>query len=606
MAFLIDYDEMTALGFGIQTKTSAWGEQLTDVQTAIQSIAQMGSFRGAAAQNAKCYLSEVHAMILVSIGEVFSELCSRFLLYKDGYYTQIDPDLHAKLCECTLDGLLLFFNGSRGNFDSARQRLKKTADSISDIMPASAPPFYAVSGDYDKVILDQGELKEDVLAYESLHLSQDFTNFENLAAALRQFIAEYQAKGGEGVSAYVPGSFQAALSFPALGQALQDAYTDRQALSGALLLAGQNEQERFKLLEAEWAKEREEQGWLNLLVGALVVVGGIVCIVATAGLATPLVVAGAAAGLATIAYGASNMFEAGGDIYYGSIGDYSTAAFNPLRDTVFEWAFGEEGKQQAWDTFGTIAIATSTVLTLGAGAITAGSAAAQAGTSVSRAVGVYGLKTAASIGAGMLGGYAGKEAALAFGASETVADIVGTLSGTVSGIVAGYGAERIDQARNLSGFYKPSAIVAPEPGSMSDLEARKWYLEQEGKIDSLIDKNAPLEQQAQQAFELRNQIRSMARDGMANQAKAAELYGTNPNLSWDEIVSNYKGKGFSGDDLYSEIIAASQRSNPEVNALYGLDPSDFMWAQPNVPNPFPYIFQATEFGVMAGIDLENR
>jgi hypothetical protein len=379
-------------------------------------------------------------------------LLARFSLYEEGYHTQIDSDLHAKLCEDTLDDLWRFFGGSHYDFGESHNRLQNVADSIGDIMSAVVPSPYSVINDYEALLFNLKKLKEDIITYESDHLSNDFINFDNMMSALQQFIAEYQAMDNNSVDAYLAGSLQNSLAFQALGKALQDSFTDRQALSEDLQAAGQHAQERFELLKDEWAKEREEQGWLNLLVGGLVVVGGVFCIVATAGLATPLVVAGAVAGMATIAYGASNMVEAGYDIYYGYMGDYSTAAFNPLRDTVFEWAFGVEGKQQAFDTFGTAAIITSTVLTLGAGAISAGSAATQAGTSVGRAVGVYGGKVGLGIVGGYAGSFVGKETATYFGASETVSEIFGVLGGATGGVIAGMGAEKLDSRYNISGL----------------------------------------------------------------------------------------------------------------------------------------------------------
>ncbi|HEL0637546.1 TPA: hypothetical protein TUV21_001867, partial [Streptococcus equi subsp. zooepidemicus] len=62
---------------------------------------------------------------------------------------------------------------------------------------------------------------------------------------------------------------------------------------------------------------------------------GVAAIVMTAGAATPLVVGAFVVGSGTVAYGASNLFEAGHEIYLGSVGDGLTVASNPLRDTLF-------------------------------------------------------------------------------------------------------------------------------------------------------------------------------------------------------------------------------------------------------------------------------
>jgi filamentous hemagglutinin len=105
---------------------------------------------------------------------------------------------------------------------------------------------------------------------------------------------------------------------------------------------------------------------------------------------------------------------------------------------------------------------------------------------------------------------------------------------------------------------------------MSNVEARQWYLAQEARIPELIDSTAPLEQQAQQAFELRNTLRSATRDAMADQKTADMLRATNPNLTWEEVVRKYSTKYPNNEDVWKQIIEASQRSRASVNESLGL------------------------------------
>lgn len=107
--------------------------------------------------------------------------------------------------------------------------------------------------------------------------------------------------------------------------------------------------------------------------------------------------------------------------------------------------------------------------------------------------------------------------------------------------------------------------------TLSDLEARTWYLEQEATIPGLLNKNATLEQQARQASELRNQFRTQARELMADTDQAYEWYWTEPNLTWEQVVKKYSDKGFEGDSLWEEIINASQRSRTSINKSLGLE-----------------------------------
>jgi filamentous hemagglutinin len=86
----------------------------------------------------------------------------------------------------------------------------------------------------------------------------------------------------------------------------------------------------------------------------------------------------------------------------------------------------------------------------------------------------------------------------------------------------------------------------------------------------LINRNASLEQQARQAFALRNQYRTQARELMSDRNAAASLYKTDPNLTWEQIVQRQKDKGLTGDDIYKGIIASSQKSRQSVNESLGL------------------------------------
>ncbi len=110
-----------------------------------------------------------------------------------------------------------------------------------------------------------------------------------------------------------------------------------------------------------------------------------------------------------------------------------------------------------------------------------------------------------------------------------------------------------------------------KPRTLSNVEARKWYLEQEAKIPNLIDDSLPLEQQARQAFNLRNEYRTKARELMSDRQLAESLYTTDPNLTWEQVIQKQIDKGLSEDEIYRAIIESSQRSRKSVNQSLGLE-----------------------------------
>src|SRR5262249_51827891 len=126
-----------------------------------------------------------------------------------------------------------------------------------------------------------------------------------------------------------------------------------------------------------------------------------------------------------------------------------------------------------------------------------------------------------------------------------------------------------EEAADAARYERYWTNVAEKPGSLSNPNARAWYLSQEERIPSLLDKTQPLESQARQAFELRNSLRTRARELMSDRDYAAFLERTEPNATWDQIVAKYSSQ-YSGDELWTKIIESSQRSRQSVNKGIGI------------------------------------
>jgi filamentous hemagglutinin len=109
-----------------------------------------------------------------------------------------------------------------------------------------------------------------------------------------------------------------------------------------------------------------------------------------------------------------------------------------------------------------------------------------------------------------------------------------------------------------------------QPKTLTDREARAWYLSKEAEIPSRIDAGLSLEDQAKQAFAMRNDLRSTARELMSNRHLADSLNKSDPNRTWSEIANKYSSQGLSGDDLWRKIIEKSQSSRTSVNNGLGM------------------------------------
>ena len=119
---------------------------------------------------------------------------------------------------------------------------------------------------------------------------------------------------------------------------------------------------------------------------------------------------------------------------------------------------------------------------------------------------------------------------------------------------------------------KPFHEIRAMSGKLSDRAARKWYLAQDAAIAAKIDRGQSIETQARQAFELRNQNRTHARDLMRDQKKRAELDQTDPNKSFEELISHkMSDKGLSRDEAIEDILRTAAKTRSSVNKDLGLE-----------------------------------
>lgn len=121
-----------------------------------------------------------------------------------------------------------------------------------------------------------------------------------------------------------------------------------------------------------------------------------------------------------------------------------------------------------------------------------------------------------------------------------------------------------------------SSLPLFKNASLSDVEARKFYLEGERQIGNL---NGYLKQQllsaqdrALELIDTRNSLRTKTRDLMADQERANLLKFTDPNLTAEQLVEKAQAKGLAGDEVWEYLSESSSRSRASVNQSLGVKP----------------------------------
>ncbi|MGV3311737.1 T7SS effector LXG polymorphic toxin [Streptococcus suis] len=331
MGYKIKFDDITSLQISTQTTIGSWGESVSSLNTAMSSFINDPNLQGQAVTSIRTYLSEVHGTFLQTLINLMNDYSASLLLYKDGYYN-IDSNNHAELPENTFTTLQSDLKTSRDHLKSQIELLNTARSKISDLVSYSGSSHTKTIQHYNFIINDIKTLDESIKQYESNHASHDLSAFKELLASTKALLTEYSNRPRT-VATYQSGDIGRLTNIERFATAYEAVANHLSNNAERLQAAQERDQARFEALAAE---ERSKQGWIDLALGAVTIAVGLAAIVATAGAATPLVVgAGVVAGTGTIAYGASNVAEAGQDIYLGYKGDGKTLAINPIRDTLF-------------------------------------------------------------------------------------------------------------------------------------------------------------------------------------------------------------------------------------------------------------------------------
>lgn len=131
--------------------------------------------------------------------------------------------------------------------------------------------------------------------------------------------------------------------------------------------------------------------------------------------------------------------------------------------------------------------------------------------------------------------------------------------------------ERADQIKKnpkkALEFFGNSDII-----KLDSEKVRIWYVNAVSSIKDNIPKSYTMEEKAIQAFNMRNNIRILAREMMIEEEKRKLLYNKKPNKSFEEIVkSKMEKKQLTREQAVEDIYITATKTNKSVNRLYGVE-----------------------------------
>ena len=377
MGFQVKYEEITSIRELILAQLDRWIEQIDVVRSSIVEIAAMSEMHGEAAEHVRSYMWDYHMNLANMIKDTIETYRSSFILYTDWYYN-IDSDQLAEMSQDSMEGLEENIQGARSDFDAVAEEVADIERELSAYLDVGRFSTTCMESCFDNALAGVQNVRTQIGEYEEAHSHADMYPIDMMVGYLRSIIGGQLGGSSATISAYDASVVNATESFQLA-----------QMMDGMLSTYLEQVKDRvnsceefYELQQQQWQESirlRTEEGIVKTLVGVGTMILGGMLVVATCGMALPLVttVGVVAIGLGTTAYGCANAIEGSQDVYAGVTGDPRMVSVNPIRDTLFA------SNPELYYLIGNaLTISASMILTGGMAA----NAAVSAGTSIGRAV----------------------------------------------------------------------------------------------------------------------------------------------------------------------------------------------------------------------------
>ena len=377
MGFQVKYEEITSIRELILAQLDRWIEQIDAVRSSIVEIATMSEMHGEAAEHVRSYMWDYHMNLANMIKDTIETYRSSFILYTDWYYN-IDSDQMAEMSQDSMEGLEENIHGARSDFDAVAEEVADIERELSAYLDVGRFSTTCMESCFDNALAGVQNVRTQIGEYEEAHSHADMYPIDMMIGYLRSIIGGQLGGSSATISAYDASVVNATEPFQLA-----------QMMDGMLSTYLEQVKDRvnsceefYELQQQQWQESirlRTEEGIVKTLVGVGTMILGGMLVVATCGMALPLVttVGVVAIGLGTAAYGCANAIEGSQDVYAGVVGDPRMVSFNPIRDTLFA------SNPELYYLIGNaLTISASMILTGGMAA----NAAVSAGTSIGRAV----------------------------------------------------------------------------------------------------------------------------------------------------------------------------------------------------------------------------
>lgn len=309
MSYKIDFDSLDSMYNSVGNQANNWISELESIKGKFQSLLDTSNMAGAAADNIKSYIENVHMTLIALLAQLVSLHSSNCLLYKSDYQTNVDTDLHSVISCTELLDYKERIDSTRATAISIDDSISYVLNGIKDIFCVSYADVTAVDAQHILVSNFLSDLDTEINILEDTHYNHDFINTTQMINALRAFINEQTASGRTYRTNFTTESLASSSSFLQLYNSHVDVTKELESKFSAIDTAIENENQRVADLQREYEERQEKATIIKWIVTGVCIIGSIAAIAATGGAATPLVVGAVSAVSGAVMAGTNNLAD---------------------------------------------------------------------------------------------------------------------------------------------------------------------------------------------------------------------------------------------------------------------------------------------------------
>ncbi|WP_246188446.1 T7SS effector LXG polymorphic toxin, partial [Metabacillus lacus] len=190
---------------------------LSEIETNINQVIQMESFRGKAASAAKMYYHEYHSTLIRAFIGLFNQLESHMTKHLNDFHGKVDADDQAVIDIAYIDDQEDDILEMYKQLEDISRELAETIKNVSDLTSAQTPSFSHVMSTNDETVEVTSKVVEDLTAFTKTGKADQY-DIESSMAEIERLMKAGQRKSSQSKT---PEWFQ--LQLPTIQSAISEA-----------------------------------------------------------------------------------------------------------------------------------------------------------------------------------------------------------------------------------------------------------------------------------------------------------------------------------------------------------------------------------------------